>query len=170
MDRYEIDRLLSHNWDPVTQKWIPNPPTLTTFDVDPHYELPVPNDSSLVFSGGINYAVGNTIRILGSQLGGQDGINDALITVATVNNLGTIEYAFCSGTADILVEGQIFYNVVGTNITGTGTGATWDIQISNGQATIFDGGSIQFTAPVDMYSNTQVYDKYVVFPKRNILE
>jgi hypothetical protein len=170
VDRYEIDRLLSHNWDPVTQQWIPSPPTLTTFDVDPHYQLPVPNDSSLVFSGGINYALGNTIRILGSQLGGEDGINDALITVATVNNLGTIEYAFCSGTASIFVEGEIFYNVAGTNITGSGTGATWDIEISNGQATIFDGGSIQFTAPVDMYSNTQDYDKYVVFPKRNILE
>jgi hypothetical protein len=36
--------------------------------------------------------------------------------------------------------------------------------------TTFDGGSLQFIAPVDMYSNTQAYDKYLVFPKRNILE
>jgi len=30
---------------------------------------------------------------------------------------------------------------------------------------------MQFTAPVDMYSsnNTTEYDKYLVFPKRNIL-
>jgi len=169
-DRYELDNLLTKNWDRENQYWIPQPPTLTTFDVDPHYQLPIPNDSSLVFSGGINYAVGNKIRILGSQLGGANGVNDAVITVSTVNNLGTIEYAFCSGTASIFVEGEIFYNVAGTNITGSGTGATWDIQISNGQATIFDGGSMQFTAPVDMYSNTQGYDKYIVFPKRNILE
>jgi len=35
--------------------------------------------------------------------------------------------------------------------------------------TRFDGGSMQFIAPVDMYSNTQEYDKYLVFPRRNIL-
>ena len=170
VDRYELDRSLSHNWDPVTQQWIPHPPVDTTFDIDPHYQLPTPNDSSLVFVGGIDYAVGDTIKILGSQLGGTDGINDALITVATVDSLGTIEYAFCSGTADILVEGEIYYNVAGTNLTGSGSGATWDVQISNGQVTIFDGNSVQFIAPVDMYTNTQDYDKYVVFPKRNILE
>jgi len=170
VDRFEIDRLLSRNWDPVTQRWVPSPPSLTTFDVEPHYQLPIPNDSSLVFTGGINYARGDTIRILGSQLGGEDGINDALITVAIVDQVGTIEYAFCSGTADLAVEGEIYYNVVGTNVFGSGSGATWDIQISNGQVTIFDGNSVQFIAPVDMYSNTQEYDKYVVFPKRNILE
>ena len=39
-----------------------------------------------------------------------------------------------------------------------------------GRPTTFDQNSMQFTAPVDMYSNTQIYDKYLVFPKRNILE
>ena len=72
--------------------------------------------------------------------------------------------------ADIFVEGEIYYNLVGTNLTGSGSGATWDVQISNGQVTIFDGNSLQFTAPVDMYSNTQIYDRYLLFPKRNILE
>lgn len=41
---------------------------------------------------------------------------------------------------------------------------------ADGQSTTFDQNSMQFTAPVDMYSNTQIYDKYLVFPKRNILE
>jgi hypothetical protein len=40
----------------------------------------------------------------------------------------------------------------------------------NGQPTIFDQNSLQFVAPVDMYSHTNEYDKYLVFPKRNILE
>jgi hypothetical protein len=44
----------------------------------------------------------------------------------------------------------------------------------NGQPTIFDGNSLQFIDPVDMYvgtlPNAQVYDKYLVFQKRNILE
>jgi hypothetical protein len=35
--------------------------------------------------------------------------------------------------------------------------------------TTFDGGSMQFIVPVDMYSNSQAYDKYLVFPKRTIL-
>jgi len=39
----------------------------------------------------------------------------------------------------------------------------------NGQATTFDGNSMRFEAPVDMYSDTDAFDKYLVFPKRNIL-
>jgi hypothetical protein len=74
VDRYELDNLLTKNWNRTTQQWIPTPPELTTFDVTP------------------------------------------------------------------------------------------------GPPTVFDGNSIQFIAPVDMYSNTQIYDKYLVFPKRNILE
>lgn len=35
--------------------------------------------------------------------------------------------------------------------------------------TIFDGGSMQFIDPVDMYDASQNYDKYLVFPKSNIL-
>ena len=35
--------------------------------------------------------------------------------------------------------------------------------------TIFDGGSMAFEAPVDMYDPTDQYDKYLVFPKANIL-
>jgi hypothetical protein len=37
--------------------------------------------------------------------------------------------------------------------------------------TIFDGGSMQFIAPVDMYTNnnTTAYDKYLVFPKATII-
>jgi hypothetical protein len=39
----------------------------------------------------------------------------------------------------------------------------------NGDPTTFDATSMRFEAPVDMYSNTDAYDKYLVFPKRNIL-
>jgi hypothetical protein len=168
VDRYELDRLLSHNWDPVTDAWVP-PPAETTFDINDHYQLPEPNDSSFVFVGGVGYAPGNQIRILGSQVGGQNGRNNIIITVNTVDEFGTILSAFCSGTAPLFSAGNIYYNVAGTNITGTGTGATWDIQVVPGEQTVFDGNSLKFIAPVDMYSNTQVYDKYLVFPRRNIL-
>ena len=48
--------------------------------------------------------------------------------------------------------------------------ATWTYGAPPG--TTFDGNSLLFTAPVDMYSNTNTteYDKYLVFPKRNILK
>lgn len=74
VDRYELDNLLTKNWNRELQQWDPTPPSLTTFDVNP------------------------------------------------------------------------------------------------GPPTVFDGNSVQFIAPVDMYSNTQIYDRYLLFPKRNILE
>jgi hypothetical protein len=258
VDRYELDRLLTKNWDPnydsTVGSWIPTPPTLTTFDIDPHYQLPVLNDSSFVFDGGIDYAIGDQILINGSQIGGQDGINDVIVTVQQVDTAGTIEQAQAQGTAPLLSVGDTFTNIVGTNLSGTGatftlsranniyqvqpeilgsgyhvnrsilipgsllggttplnnatifveavsesgailsasvqglaasgigvytavsgvapigSGATWDLEVVGADPTTFDGGSMQFTAPVDMYSNTQAYDKYLVFPKRNILQ
>jgi hypothetical protein len=35
--------------------------------------------------------------------------------------------------------------------------------------TVFDGNSLKFIEPVDMYDPTDTYDKYLVFPKSNIL-
>jgi hypothetical protein len=37
------------------------------------------------------------------------------------------------------------------------------------EETIFDQGSVAFEEPVDMYDPTDQYDKYLVFPKSNIL-
>jgi len=54
--------------------------------------------------------------------------------------------------------------VLGDQTTANGSPNTTGLS-----GTTFDGGSLQFTAPVDMYSNTTEYDKYLVFPKRTIL-
>ena len=52
--------------------------------------------------------------------------------------------------------------------------ATWTYGTpgTNNQGTTFDGNSLLFTAPVDMYSNnnTTVYNKYLLFPKYNIID
>jgi hypothetical protein len=37
------------------------------------------------------------------------------------------------------------------------------------EETFFDEGSVAFTEPVDMYDPTDQFDKYLVFPKANIL-
>ena len=109
VDRYELDRLLTKNWDPIYDStggsWIPNPPTLTTFD----------------------YGSTDNIDLW---------LNDDGDVVAWVNN------------DDDTV--------------------TW-LSDYNGEPTVFDGNSLQFIDPVDMYSNTDEYDKYLVFPKRTIL-
>ena len=105
VDRYELDRLLTKNWNPATDSWIPSPPEVTTFDV------------------------------FGEAVDWQNNLSQ---TVQWIND-------------DDLV-------------------ATWVSGGAEGESTIFDQNSLQFTAPVDMYSNTQEYDKYLVFSKRNILE
>jgi hypothetical protein len=61
-------------------------------------------------------------------------------------------------------------NVITTWEDNLQTLATWTYGTPPG--TTFDGNSLLFTAPVDMYltNNTTDYDKYLVFPRRNILE
>ena len=104
VDRYELDALLTKNWDPYTQTWDPTPPTCTTFD-----------ETTNVISGWTN----NFLNLVNWQ-------NNSNVTVG-------------------------WYNTVSST------------------PTTFDGGSMQFIDPVDMYSNSQEYDKYLVFPKRTIL-
>ena len=103
-DRYELDNFLTKNWDRAEQHWVPQPPTLTTFD-------------------------------LSNELA--TWINNYLVLTTWEDNLNTL--------------------------------ATWTYGTPPG--TIFDGGSMQFTAPVDMYSNdnTTEYNKYLLFPKSNII-
>jgi len=70
-------------------------------------------------------------------------------------------------------------NVICTWEDNFSTLATWTYGTPgpNNLGTIFDGGSLQFITPVDMYSsdnstttNTTEFDKYLVFPKINILQ
>jgi hypothetical protein len=105
VDRYELDRLLTKNWDPATDNWIPSPSEATTFDA------------------------------LGEAADWKNSLDES---VQWIDN--------------------------------NGLSATWVTGGAEGRSTIFDQNSMQFTAPVDMYSNTQEYDKYLVFSKRNILE
>ena len=170
VDRYELDRLLSKNWDPVNGEWIPTPAETTSFDLQAHYQLPVPNDSSFIFDGGVDYAVGDQILILGSDIGGEDDVNDVIVTVEQVDALGTVLMARATGMAPLLSVGNTYTNITGTNITGTGTGASWDLEVVGEDPTVFDGNSLKFIDPVDTYSNSQDYDRYLVFPYRTIVQ
>ena len=69
----------------------------------------------------------------------------------------------------MLSVGNTYVNIVGSNITGTGTGATWDIEVTGEDPTVFDAGSLRFIQPTIIATDTTDYDKYLVFPYRTIL-
>jgi len=77
-------------------------------------------------SGGTGYAVGSQIKVLGSVIGGTDGVNDLIITASTVDaaSSGYISsYAVSSitgiTTSGTAADGVGTYIVTGDNITGT---------------------------------------------------
>lgn len=199
-DRYELDSALTVNWDAQTQEWIPTPPESTTFDINYHYNI-------VLSTSGNGYAAGDQIKITGNNLNGSTPLNDALITVNTVSNVGAIISAFYEGTANLFSYGNTFSNISSVNVIGAGTGATWTVipvpgmgvsvpastqWLNNNNTgvswinnsglptvftpggniifgTTFDGGSITFNSPADVYTDTDAYNKYLMFPKRNIL-
>jgi hypothetical protein len=65
-------------------------------------------------------------------------------------------------------------NVITTWEDNYQTLATWTYATpgANNLGTTFDNNSLLFTAPVDMYSSTATtdYDRYLLFPKRNIIQ
>jgi hypothetical protein len=54
--------------------------------------------------------------------------------------------------------------VLGDQTTDSGTPNTTGLS-----GTTFDGGSLQFIAPVDMYTNTNEFNRYLAFPRRDII-
>lgn len=106
VDRYELDKLLSKNWDSETGEWVPTPAE-TYFDLTPGTATTTPAWTN---------STGNTVNWTNSDV-------------------------------DVV---------------------TWTNSYNGGQTT-FDGNSLKFIAPVDMYSHSQDYDKYLVFPHRTIL-
>jgi len=171
VDRYILDRQYTQNWIPSDDstpggRW--EPASATTFDLQQHYRLLTASP----FVGGTGYAVGDRVRIQGSQIGGANIRNDVVIRVAQVTSSGSIQLAWVSGIAppsELLEPGTIFMTVSGTNITGSGSGATFNIQVSAAGPTIFDDNSLLFNAPSDQYGLTDRYNKYLLFPKVNIL-
>lgn len=110
IDRYELDRGQTHNWDPNTQQWIPQPPAATTFDT---FQTP----STIV-----EWVNSNSLPVLWEN---QD-------------------------------QGIVFWRTPPSGIPLSGT--------------IFDGNSTRFISIADRDTNTDRFDKYLLFPRINILE
>lgn len=164
-DRYELDRLLSKNWDPVADStvgaWEPTP-AATTFDLENHYRL------TGIVNAGSGYQIGDVITVNGTVFGGQSGINNLSIGVLDVTTGGAIQTVVLSGTAPLLSTGDVYTNITGTT-SGSGINAEFDLFSGSGDPTIFDSNSLRFEAPVDIYTNTTEYNKYLLYPQRNIL-
>lgn len=162
VDRYELDRLLSIHWDSSTEQWTPEPAE-TTFDAVLHYQV-------TAFSPGLGYASGDQIIISGISVGGSAPLNNVVITVGSVNQYGSITDLFVTqSVAPLLSAGNTYLGVAQTSTSGTGVGATFDFEVGSGDLTTFDQTSLRFEAPVDQYSNTDAFNRYLIFPQRTIL-
>jgi hypothetical protein len=118
-----------------------------------------------VSAAGIGYSVGDQLIVLGSALGGVNSINNCVITVTKLTVVGGIAEFVVQGTA---APGEEIY----TNRTGSkvyGSGAKFNFVVTSSNITVFDNTSLRFIAPVDNYSTSSEFDKYLVFPKRTIL-
>ncbi len=92
-----------------------------------------------IANGGSGYLVGDTIRVFGSLLGGDDTTNDCFLTVRTVGGTGDITQVLVSqgvGTIDATYTGRS-----GSQVGSNGTGAVFTVVRANGIYTVTDYGS-----------------------------
>jgi hypothetical protein len=185
VDRYELDNLLTKNWNREEQHWIPKPPTVTTFDygsanfnIDPWISQPIEYYAVSRISGNGSQATvtffptQSTVPFTPGQVVNISGVVPDVYN-GTVTVTSCTRYGFMFASSSTVKTGRTgivrtVSDVVEWNNVDNDT-VQWTNDY-NGEPTTFDGGSLQFIAPVDMYSNTNEYDKYLVFPRRNILE
>jgi hypothetical protein len=231
IDRYELDRSQTQNWDPETDEWIPQPPAATTFDA-------FDRASNLTYRGLVDYATveaysdinertltyiaerGGIEGDIGRQIDGrtivfrrQQGFADLTpdqaftdypfpydnipydetgtdfdeaIVLPVVQRLWVYQIDVQSN--DIVTLTPVTETTINDYVQirrGTYAGQqlyipsvpnpgqtlrTWSNIPQTAQAeTIFDGGSTRFITPADRWVATDVFDKYLVFPKRTIL-
>jgi hypothetical protein len=173
VDRYELDRLLSKNWDPVADStygaWVPTPAE-TTFDIYEGYQYDTPSldTTGQVLTSTTDYGNGSKTDFAVTLMKNTGKIAVTLNGVLqTYNSNFTVNYGRLPNyvrftTPPASGDVVIIYQIEDLSITDDNG------PYSSGPTT-FDNSSIRFIAPVDMYSNTQEYDKYLVFPKRTIL-
>lgn len=165
VDRYELDNSLTKNWNRAEQYWgfdgdaiTPHPPSLTTFDF---IGLP-PFDITQ------SYQVGQVVEY--QTVEGSVIISKVYVCIQeTVPGTLPTDSDYWNSDGAGLVEWINNSDQITTWEDNLQTLATWTYATPPG--TTFDGNSMLFTAPVDMYAtnNTTDYDKYLLFPKRNII-
>jgi hypothetical protein len=191
VDRYELDRALTKNWDPATFSLdIVNVEVgVDEFTVEyaeeftppfvPGENVTITNVDPITYNGGY-YVVSCTKtqvvlaipeeKTLGIYVSGGT-VNSKARWVPTPPSYTTFDTdGVISTWVNSIAQPRQWYN----NNYDQGQDdfiSTWTTATPPG--TVFDGDSLKFITPVDMYATTTgytSYDKYLVFPKRNILE
>ena len=80
------------------------------------------------------YVVGETFTIDGTLIGGTTGTHDVTITVAAVDTNGVITSATAAGFVPGITQAQTTLSPTTTD--GSGTGATFDVTMADGVATV----------------------------------
>jgi hypothetical protein len=180
VDRYELDSLLTKNWDPETitlsvTSMSGNGTTVTvnyaTQAIPPGVAgqyLVISNANPSLYNGRYTILTCTTNQITFTSTNTSAYVSGATLTIPAQwmppPNATTFDLT------DSIV--QPWLNNVGAVVNwqnNLGANVVWFNIFDSGVRTIFDGGSMQFIEPVDMYSNSTEYDKYLVFPKTNIL-
>jgi Putative Ig domain len=184
VDRYELDNLLTRNWDRAGQHWTPQPPTLTTFDYGSANFNVDPWINNFVEYYNISRISGNGSQVTVTWYPNQPIPPFTIGQVVNISGIIPDEYNGNVTVTGCTSSGFTFDSAISGEVSGSGIVSTmpatvnWvnnDLEIVawtndyNGKPTTFDMDSLLFTAPVDMYSNTTEYDKYLMFPRRNIL-
>jgi len=85
-----------------------------------------------ITNGGSGYLAAETFTVLGSELGGTDGINNATVTITSVGVSGDITGASVAGTA----ANTKAYPVITTAQRVVGNGAEFTVDLANGTYTL----------------------------------
>jgi hypothetical protein len=183
VDRYEVDNLLTKNWNRNTTSY-----TITNI---------VGNGTQVTVSYNAlptaPFAVGQQVTIAGVVPQGYNGTY--FVTSCTTTQLtfvSELTTAYVSGGTATTLPGwdptpptSTIFDYSPLYAESTWVNDTFDVvrwtnnnndivgwqNTWNGEPTTFDGNSLQFISPVDMYAgNTTEYDAYLLFPKSNIIQ
>jgi hypothetical protein len=180
VDRYELDRFLTKNWNPYTitinlTSIAGDGNTITatyaTQSVPPFVigqEIVIAGVTPTVYNGNhyVTSCTTSQVTFIGTEQASAAGGTVSTVPNWVPNPPTLTTFDLSTATATWINN----YAAITTWINNNGDLSNWTYGTPPG--TTFDGGSMQFVSPVDMYSanNTTEYDKYLVFPRRNILE
>lgn len=177
VDRYEIDRSQTYNWNPSDDRWIPYPAESTTFDKNTVrlYQTPALLTSGRVDSVDVRTASGTDTQFTVAPTTVSPRVivtvNGLIQTYASTTESGIfgdfwITYAFNSFTVQFVTAPASGSQIQIYQIT--------DIYVNNAASAYetpatFDQGGTTFNSPADRWRPTDEFDKYLVFPKRTII-
>ena len=190
VDRYEIDRYLTKNWlpaDTINITSVSGNGNVVTVTYSNQYIVPFAVNETITVADVVPANYNNTYIVSSctpTTVQFTSNVTNAYVSGGTVSSTGTWEQfdnpAYANATPSLTTFDVINkpsnislwtnYSANTVNWTNISANTVSWTNSYNGRPTIFDGNSLKFIAPVDMYEGaTQIYDKYLVFDKHTIL-